>query len=333
METNCKLLAGKPGSTSPISSHISRWEKNVREQANIDKLMVETLEGTKNEWGWSKAKLGANTPLAISMTDCRAGAAVELADKRTDKFVMPVFSLNVINDENRAINRLACLEFISVPTGASSLAEAMITVTEVHHTLKFGHQEDGRRDACNVADMTGSPPSAQDSNEPLCLITDSLELDQCLAAFRMESRLMNAECPLIITMPKNVQPNSVPKLVVTGMCYTMRESSVSFGFFQNVTMTCSMMNGQVLVRASHFDGTSSRGVGFDGREFKPIDDSSGSGIFTALPFSLTSADESRIWCTTAKLKMKVGVVSVHTEGRLQLSQSMLDLEMAVYNVV
>ena len=42
--------------------------KNVREQADIDKFMVETLEGTKNEWEWSKAKLGANTLLAISMT-------------------------------------------------------------------------------------------------------------------------------------------------------------------------------------------------------------------------------------------------------------------------
>ena len=57
--------------------------------------MVETLEGTKNEWGWSKAKLGANTLLVISMTDFRAGAAVELADKRTDKFVMPVLSLSL----------------------------------------------------------------------------------------------------------------------------------------------------------------------------------------------------------------------------------------------
>ena len=141
---------------------------------------------------------------------------MELADKRTDKFVMPVFSFNVINDESRAIDRLACQKLISVPRGAGSLAEAMITVTEVYHTLKFGHQEDARRDACNVADMTGSPPSAQDSNEPLCFLTDSLELDQRLAAFRMKSRLMNAKCLLIITMPENVQPNSVPKLVVTG---------------------------------------------------------------------------------------------------------------------
>ena len=113
--------------------------KNVWKHADIDKLMVETLEGTKNEWGWSKAKLGAKTPLAISMTVCRAGASVELADNRTDKLATPV-----VNDESRATHRLACLEFISVPTGAGSLAEAMITVTEVYHTLKFGHREDAR---------------------------------------------------------------------------------------------------------------------------------------------------------------------------------------------
>ena len=70
----------------------------------------------------------------ISMTVCRSGAAVELADNRTDKMVMPAFSLNVINDESRTINRLTCLELISVPTGAGSLAEAMIIVTEVYHT-------------------------------------------------------------------------------------------------------------------------------------------------------------------------------------------------------
>ena len=76
---------------------------------------------------------------------------------------------------------------------------------------------------------------------------------------------------------------------------------------------------------------------FDGSEFKLIDDSSGSDIFTALSFSLTSADAPGERYTTAMLKMKVGVVSVtveqHTESRLQVSQSMLNFEMAVYNVV
>ena len=86
---------------------------------------------------------------------------------------------------------------------------------------------------------------------------------------------MNAKCLLIITMPKNVQPNSGPKLVVTGNVPHHDRVKCVFGFFRNGKMTRSMMNGhEVLVRAGHFDGTSSCGVGSDGSEFKPIDDSS-----------------------------------------------------------
>merc|ERR1719218_351016 len=69
------------------------------DQAGIDKLMVEELDGSSNEWGWSKSKLGANAILAASMAVCRAGAAAkgqklyeyiaDLAGKPKDKFVMP----------------------------------------------------------------------------------------------------------------------------------------------------------------------------------------------------------------------------------------------------
>merc|ERR1719326_1264261 len=48
---------------------------NVTKQVQIDKKMVETLDGTQNEWGWCKSKLGANAILAVSMAVCRAGAA------------------------------------------------------------------------------------------------------------------------------------------------------------------------------------------------------------------------------------------------------------------
>merc|ERR1711988_617153 len=48
---------------------------DVTQQKEIDDLMVQTLDGTTNEWGWSKSKLGANAILAISMAVCRAGAA------------------------------------------------------------------------------------------------------------------------------------------------------------------------------------------------------------------------------------------------------------------
>jgi enolase len=78
--------------------------------------MVEELDGTQNEWGWCKQKVGANAILAVSLALARAGAAdkkvplyhylAELAGKRTDKFVVPVPSLNIINGGAHAGNSL-----------------------------------------------------------------------------------------------------------------------------------------------------------------------------------------------------------------------------------
>ena len=48
---------------------------DVWEHAEIDRTMVETPDGTKNERCWSRANSSTNTALAISMTVCRAGAA------------------------------------------------------------------------------------------------------------------------------------------------------------------------------------------------------------------------------------------------------------------
>merc|ERR1719229_1922240 len=100
---------------------------DVTNQTAIDKLMVEEMDGSKNEWGWSKAKLGANAILAVSMAVCRAGAAAsrmplyqyiaQLAGKPYDSFVMPVPSFNVINGGSHAGNRLACQEFMILPVG------------------------------------------------------------------------------------------------------------------------------------------------------------------------------------------------------------------------
>merc|ERR1712187_458204 len=71
---------------------------DVTKQVEIDKLMVETIDGTQNEWGWSKSSLGANAILAVSMAICRAGAAsmqmplyeyiANIAGRPTDKYMM-----------------------------------------------------------------------------------------------------------------------------------------------------------------------------------------------------------------------------------------------------
>jgi len=39
--------------------------------------MVEEIDGSKNEWGWSKSKVGANAILAVSLATARAGAATQ----------------------------------------------------------------------------------------------------------------------------------------------------------------------------------------------------------------------------------------------------------------
>merc|ERR1711988_169101 len=157
----------------------------VTKQRDIDRMMVEELDGTKNEWGWSKSKLGANAILAVSMAVCRAGAAAsemplyqyiaKLAGKPTDKFVMPVPSLNVINGGSHAGNRLACQEFMILPVGATSFKDAMIIGSEVYHVLKSCIKKKYGQDACNVGDEGGFAPNVQDNNEALDVLMEALQ--------------------------------------------------------------------------------------------------------------------------------------------------------------
>lgn len=157
---------------------------DVTDQAKIDKLMVEEIDGSKNEWGWSKSKVGANAILAVSMAVCRAGAAAngmplyqyiaKISGKPTDKFVMPVPSFNVINGGSHAGNRLACQEFMILPVGASSFKEAMIIGAEVYHNLKSVIKKKYGQDACNVGDEGGFAPNVQDNNEALDVLMEAI---------------------------------------------------------------------------------------------------------------------------------------------------------------
>jgi enolase len=154
-------------------------------QTEIDKMMVEELDGSQNEWGWSKAKLGANAILAVSMAVARAGAAsksvplykyiAELSGKPTDKYVMPVPSFNVINGGSHAGNRLACQEFMILPVGAKSFKEAMQIGAEVYHSLKGCIKKKYGQDACNVGDEGGFAMPVQDNNEALDVLMEAIE--------------------------------------------------------------------------------------------------------------------------------------------------------------
>lgn len=100
-----------------INGVISKYliGREVTDQSGIDKLMVEELDGSKNEFGFTKSKLGANSILPVSIALARAGAASvglhlhqyisHLAGRGGDGYVMPVPLMNLINGGQHASNQ------------------------------------------------------------------------------------------------------------------------------------------------------------------------------------------------------------------------------------
>eukprot|EP00325_Prymnesiales_sp_UTEX-LB-985_P032567 CAMPEP_0174722340 /NCGR_PEP_ID=MMETSP1094-20130205/38234_1 /TAXON_ID=156173 /ORGANISM="Chrysochromulina brevifilum, Strain UTEX LB 985" /LENGTH=494 /DNA_ID=CAMNT_0015923181 /DNA_START=54 /DNA_END=1538 /DNA_ORIENTATION=+ len=159
--------------------------KNPANQKELDEYMVQTLDGSQNEWGWSKAKLGANAILGVSMALCKAGAAskgvplyqhiADLAGNPTDKMTMPVPAFNVINGGSHAGNKLAMQEFMILPIGAENFTEAMKMGSEVYHNLKSVIKKKYGQDACNVGDEGGFAPNILENKEGLDLLTEAIE--------------------------------------------------------------------------------------------------------------------------------------------------------------
>ncbi|KAK6925190.1 Enolase, N-terminal [Dillenia turbinata] len=150
---------------------------DVRNQSDIDAIMLE-FDGTPN-----KSNLGANAILGVSLSICRAGAGAKgiplykhIQDiSGTKELVMPVPAFNVINGGSHAGNNLAMQEFMILPVGASSFAEALRMGSEVYHILKGIIKKKYGQDACNVGDEGGFAPSVQDNREGLVLLMDAIE--------------------------------------------------------------------------------------------------------------------------------------------------------------
>ncbi|THU66275.1 hypothetical protein C4D60_Mb05t12440 [Musa balbisiana] len=150
---------------------------DVRNQADVDAIMLD-VDGTPN-----KSKLGANAILGVSLSVCRAGAGAkgiplykhiqELSG--TKELIMPVPAFNVINGGSHAGNNLAMQEFMILPVGASSFADALRMGSEVYHTLKGIIKAKYGQDACNVGDEGGFAPNVQDNKEGLVLLMDAIE--------------------------------------------------------------------------------------------------------------------------------------------------------------
>jgi len=143
-----------------------------RDQEHIDRLMIE-LDGTP-----TKATLGANAILGVSLAVAKAGAAASgLPLYRyiggTFANVLPVPMMNILNGGKHADNNVDFQEFMIQPWGAKNFAHALRMGTEIYHTLKKVLHKKGLSTA--VGDEGGFAPSLKSNDEALEVIAEAVK--------------------------------------------------------------------------------------------------------------------------------------------------------------
>ena len=143
----------------------------AEEQVLIDETMV-GLDGSKN-----KKKLGANAILGVSLAVAKAAAdASALPLYRyvggTQARVLPVPMMNIINGGAHADNPIDFQEFMIMPTGAPSLAEAVRWGSEVFMTLKSALKKAGHNTA--VGDEGGFAPNLASAQAALDFVMEAI---------------------------------------------------------------------------------------------------------------------------------------------------------------
>jgi enolase len=141
-------------------------------QADIDRLMI-ALDGTDN-----KSKLGANAILGVSMAVSRAAAnAVGLPLWRylggARARILPTPLMNVLNGGRHADNGLEVQEFMIVPVGATTFAEALRAGVETFHALKGLLKKENL--ATSVGDEGGFAPRIETNEGALRMVVRAIE--------------------------------------------------------------------------------------------------------------------------------------------------------------
>lgn len=136
-------------------------------QAALDEALI-ALDGTEN-----KSKLGANAILAVSLAFAYAAAAETKMPlyrylSQDKPMTMPVPMMNIINGGAHADNNVDIQEFMIIPVGATSEAEAVRYGTEVFHTLKKVLKRQGLNTA--VGDEGGFAPDLPSNEAALQMI-------------------------------------------------------------------------------------------------------------------------------------------------------------------
>ena len=144
---------------------------DAEDQRDIDARMIE-LDGTEN-----KARLGANAILGTSLAVAKAAANARGLPLYSyiggvSAHVLPVPMMNIINGGEHADNPIDFQEFMIMPVGAPSLAEAVRWGSEIFHTLKKGLHDKGLATA--VGDEGGFAPNLSSTRAALDFIMESI---------------------------------------------------------------------------------------------------------------------------------------------------------------
>jgi len=142
------------------------------DQERIDRTLID-LDGTPN-----KGRLGANAILGVSLAVAKAAAA-DAGEPLfrflggADATTLPVPMMNVINGGAHAANSIDLQEFMVVPVGAASFAEALQIGAEVYHSLKRVLGDRGL--ATGVGDEGGFAPDLESSEAAIDAILEAAE--------------------------------------------------------------------------------------------------------------------------------------------------------------
>src|SRR4029077_15063429 len=138
--------------------------QDAASQAALDRMLI-SLDGTPN-----KSRLGANAILAVSLAAAHAAAAEERLPLwrylgGETAHLLPVAMMNVLNGGAHADNAVDFQEFMIVPVGARTFAEALRMGAEVFHNLKQTLHDEGH--ATSGGDEGGFAPDFQSNEQAL----------------------------------------------------------------------------------------------------------------------------------------------------------------------
>jgi len=144
------------------------------DQRALDQKMI-ALDGTA-----TKSRIGANALLGVSMAFAHASAAaagkplyVHLSAAGGGGHVLPVPMMNILNGGAHADSNVDVQEFMVMPIGASSFAEALRTGAEIFHSLRASLRKRGL--STGVGDEGGFAPSLKSNREALDIVLEAVK--------------------------------------------------------------------------------------------------------------------------------------------------------------